>query len=171
MLREQFIVRDFANQVIQGIQNNIRTKDYTGYGPSNNTGTTANSIGYDWDGTTLKIWTTRYKALVSLETGRPPTADAAGSPTLQEQIRVWIDQRGINPEGISRDSLAYLISRKIHREGTIIWRKFGKQGKQTGVVSDFLTDEFIDENLLTKLATFVFTEINERFAPKQLQRI
>lgn len=171
MLRDQLIVRDFANQVIEGIRNNITTKDYTGYGASNNTGKTAASIGYDWNGTTLQIWTTQYKALVSLETGRPPTQGGATSPSLRDNIRIWIDQRGINPEGISRDSLAYLISRKIHREGTIIWRKFGKQGKQTGVVSDYLTDDFIDENLIAKLANFVFTEINERFAPKQLQKI
>lgn len=38
--------------------------------------------------------------------------------TLRESIAIWIRQKGITPsDGISKDSLAFLIARKIHREG------------------------------------------------------
>lgn len=38
--------------------------------------------------------------------------------TLRESIAIWIRQKGIEPrDGISKDSLAFLIARKIHRDG------------------------------------------------------
>jgi hypothetical protein len=40
-----------------------------------------------------------------------------GNPTLREAIRQWIDDKGLNPTDITKDSLAFLISRKIHRDG------------------------------------------------------
>ncbi len=49
--------------------------------------------------------------------GRGPTQNT-GSGQLRPKIRQWIDDKGINPKGkISKDELAYLITRKIHREG------------------------------------------------------
>ncbi len=41
-----------------------------------------------------------------------------GSGQLRPKIRQWIDDKGITPKGnISKDELAFLITRKIHREG------------------------------------------------------
>jgi hypothetical protein len=49
--------------------------------------------------------------------GRGPTQNT-GSGQLRPKIRQWIDDKGINPKGnISKDELAFLITRKIHREG------------------------------------------------------
>lgn len=160
IIQQQLIMRDFALFVIQGIRDNIRTKDYTGWGPSNNTGMTAASLGYEWDGKRLVIFTTRGSALRALEVGRPPTQNSAGG-VLRPKILEWVEQRGIG-EPKDRKSIAYLITRKIHREGTIIWRKFGSKGENTGVVTDFINREAIDE-LVEKLATFVFQEINKKF--------
>lgn len=44
----------------------------------------------------------------------------AGEPTLQERILEWIKNRGIRSKKkeIKQNSLAYLIARKIHKEGT-----------------------------------------------------
>lgn len=53
--------------------------------------------------------------------GRGPTRSGSGNGSLQDEIRKWIDDKGITPNGISKDSLAYLIARKIHREGTDIY--------------------------------------------------
>ena len=53
--------------------------------------------------------------------GRGKTKDeTAGDPTVQEKILQWVKDRGIKPreEGMKLSSLAYLIARKIHREGT-----------------------------------------------------
>jgi hypothetical protein len=164
IIQQQLIMRDFALFVIQGIRNNITSKDYTGYGPSNNTGMTAASLYYEWDGRTLLIKTRRPDSLKALEVGRPPTENNEGG-VLRGQILKWVQQRGITDPNTSQESIAYLISRKIHREGTIIWRKFGKVGGNTGVVTDFINDDAIDK-LVSELGTFVYSEINKLYTVK-----
>jgi len=49
-----------------------------------------------------------------------------GDPTLTETILQWIKDRNIKPreEGLSLKALAFLIARKIHREGTDDKRHF-----------------------------------------------
>jgi hypothetical protein len=65
----------------------------------------------------------------------------ANNPTLRQIIRKWIDDKGIIPKGkISKDSLAFLISRKIHKEGI----------KPTRTRSRLIVDA-INENELNKL--------------------
>lgn len=77
----------------------------------------------------------------ALESGRKPTsAKQAGNPTLRELIRIWIDDKGIVPQGkISKDSLAFLIARKIHEKGIQVPNKFNAGG----LVSDVITKERI----------------------------
>lgn len=48
-----------------------------------------------------------------------------------EDIRAWIDREGIEPQDISKDSLAFLIARKIARKGTDIYL-----GKRPGLDLD-----------------------------------
>lgn len=53
--------------------------------------------------------------------GRGKTKNSsAGTPTLKEQILDWLKDRGIRPiePKMSLKALAFVISRKIHREGT-----------------------------------------------------
>lgn len=133
------IVKNFAESVISGIQNNIRTKNVTKYGPMNASGTMANSLGYNWDGSTLVIYSTE-KFFTVLETGRKP-----GKQPPTDPIRKWIESKGIATD-ISSKSLAYLIARKIGREGSLLHRKGGK----SGVISDFINDKYIKENLSDK---------------------
>ncbi len=61
-------------------------------------------------------------------------------------IRQWIDDKGIVAQGISRNSLAFLIARKIKNEGY--------KGRPT--VASVITDEWIDE-LLNNVG-FFFTD-------------
>lgn len=48
---------------------------------------------------------------------RKTKTSTRGNPTLREAIRQWINDKGLNPTDITKDSLAFLISRKIHRDG------------------------------------------------------
>lgn len=58
------------------------------------------------------------------EKGRGPTQNPeANTPTLRERILAWIDEKGIKPFDIKKESLAFIISRKIHEEGTRLHRK------------------------------------------------
>jgi len=80
-------------------------------------------------------------------------------------IRKWIDDKGITPkDNISKDSLAFLIARKIAREGT----NYFKQGG-TDLIDGVITQERINtiaeaygRSILTKFTL----DINQ-----QLQRI
>lgn len=80
-------------------------------------------------------------------------------------IRKWIDDKGITPfDNISKDSLAFLIARKIAREGT----NYFKQGG-TDLIDGIITKERINtiadaygRSILTKFTL----DINQ-----QLQRI
>lgn len=81
------------------------------------------------------------KHIGALEYGRGPTKSGGGQGiTLRQIIRKWIDDKGIVPEGTSKDSLAYLISRKIHNEGTKLYR----EGGFSGILTRVITPERVD---------------------------
>lgn len=66
----------------------------------------------------VQLWGELYTE--ALTNGRKPTENGApaGMGILRGLIRKWIDDKRIQPkDNISKDSLAYLITRKIHNEG------------------------------------------------------
>lgn len=78
------------------------------------------------------------------ENGRGKTVNG-GNGTLKELIRKWIDVKGITPRelNMSKDTLAFLITRKIHREGIKVPNQYNK-GK---MLSSVLTEESINDLL------------------------
>lgn len=83
--------------------------------------------------------------------GRPPTSNPSpGSPTLKEAIEKWIYDKGIQPleANMKISSLAFLIARKIHREGT----EYFKQGG-TDLVDSVITPERI-QRIISKVTEF-----------------
>jgi hypothetical protein len=83
--------------------------------------------------------------------GRGKTRTSTPSnPTLRQAIRQWIDDKGLNPTDITKDSLAFLISRKIHREGIRVPNRYN-----SGTFIDrvfYTTDGTLDQfrNILNK---------------------
>ena len=53
--------------------------------------------------------------------GRRPTSNS-GSGELYRSILQWIDDKGIEPEKGTKEGLAYAISKKIHKQGTALYR-------------------------------------------------
>lgn len=88
-----------------------------------------------------------------LEYGRNPTQKSEGGK-LYQAIRQWIDQKGLVPkDGKSRDSLAWAITKTIHREGYFKPNHHGKhllqnaldKAKSTGVIDRLMgsvTDDY-----------------------------
>ena len=96
----------------------------------------------------------------AIEFGRKPSS-GGGSGVLRGLIRKWIDDKGITPTGnISKDSLAYLITRKIHQQGTALFSGTDHYGrtKPSKVIDGIRTDGRI-EKLGKDLALNIITEI------------
>lgn len=71
--------------------------------------------------------------------GKTKKKGKAGEPTVQQQILKWLKIKGIKSvrADISQKSLAYLIARKIHREGT-------KRSEWLKIYEEVITDERIN---------------------------
>lgn len=83
---------------------------------------------------------------IFMENGRGPSSGGKSSGrSLKEIIRDWIDDRGITPKDISKDSLAFLIARKIHRQGIQVPNKYNRGKVITSVLNDQRIDQLIDQ--------------------------
>lgn len=77
-----------------------------------------------------------------------------------EAIRKWIDDKGITPyDNITKDQLAFLIARKISREGTEYFKQGGTDLIDAVITTERIREivEIVSRSLLTD---FTF-EINE----------
>lgn len=94
-----------------------------------------------------------------LDSGREPTKNGnTGGPTVYEQILEWIVDKGIQPieNDISISSLAFLITRKIHRDG---W----KREKHGGVdlISGVITPQRVQQ-IIEKVTVVNITDITSK---------
>ena len=88
-----------------------------------------------------------------VDNGRGKTS-GGGNGQLKVAIKQWIDDKNITPkDNISKDSLAFLIARKIHREG---WKP--KNSYPSGVISSVINDNAIKE-LLSSLGANVKLQV------------
>lgn len=154
MLNSNDVLHKFGQTLVNEIKFALRNKNLTGYGPSVASGQLIESIRYEVRENELLIYALNY--IGTLQYGRKPTTNGnQGGPTLKDRIRMWLDQKGIEPDTISKDSLAYLIARKIHREGTTIYRRL--DGQSSGLLDDVINDVLLNniENAL------IFAYVNE----------
>jgi hypothetical protein len=124
------ILAGFAERTIEGIRSRI----------PNVTGRMSESLGYRIDEDGLTIFSSE-KYFTVLETGRKP-----GKRPPISVIEQWIKDKPIASD-INPKSLAFLIARKIGEEGSLLYR----QGGKSGVISDFINNERIKEDLIDNL--------------------
>lgn len=115
---------------------------------ANASGDLEKTLNFKVENGVLTVYANKY--IGALIFGRKPTT-GGGNGALKRAIRVWIDDKGITPYGlISKDSLAFIIARKIHKEGTLLY----PQGSD--LLSAIITDEFIN-----KLKSDIFSDITD----------
>lgn len=133
MFNTELILDEVGRVVSDRLVNDIKTKRVTKYGAVNASGKLAESVRYDVtnNGETLRVYAEDY--IYYLVHGRKN-----GKRPPKQAIREWIDAKGISPDGISKDSLAFLIARKIGESGTTIYQQGGSD-----LVSDIITDELV----------------------------
>ena len=149
------IVQDFANKLKKDLSASVINSGISA------SGDLAKSFREEIDPNKLRIFAAGYVG--TAEVGRRKTVNG-GNGALREQIRRWIDQKGIiskpNDDGkvISKDSLAYLISRKIHREGTALFNGVDHYGrtKPTGIITGVINDGRLDSLKKQLITSFVF---------------
>jgi hypothetical protein len=95
--------------------------------------------------------------ILQLEQGRGPTRGGRGKgPTLREIIRRWIDDKGVIARNITKDQLAFAITKSIHEHGT----KLFQSGGSSGIISTVITQQRID----AFLTTFAKEELDKQSA-------
>ncbi|MEY2868149.1 MAG: hypothetical protein RIR01_567 [Bacteroidota bacterium] len=153
-LSQQIIIEQFAAKVVAEIKQVLKTKpltrksvryengtrkESTFQSPVSASGKLANSVRFELTDTELIIYSDDY--IYFSIYGRKPTTNL-GSGTLKDKIKKWISDKGIQSD-IDKDTLAFLISRKIHREGNSLYLFSGK--KNSGLLENIITSQMINE--------------------------
>jgi hypothetical protein len=71
---------------------------------------------------------------MTVQTGRRPTPDKKPSREMVENIREWMDARGID------ESAAWAIATNINKKGTRLWREGGRTDIVDPAVDTFVND-------------------------------
>ncbi len=88
------------------------------------------SIDYETTSDSLEIYGSPFISV--LVDGRRPTKSGVRSnPSLKERIQFWIEEKGIQPKPDANgnipsiESLAFMITRSIHKKGTLLFQRGG----------------------------------------------
>lgn len=161
-LSQQILLEQFAQKVIDDLRIVLKTKpvqrksvryeqgkriEKTFSAPVSASGRLANSLRYEITDTQLVIYSEDY--IYFSVYGRKPSVNGTKPGKLIDSIKQWIKDKPITSD-ISENQLAYLISRKIHREGSSIYLFSNK--KNTGLLDNVITNEMIKDfnNKFTK---------------------
>lgn len=149
------VLNTYGQMIVQKLQDDIKNKPFTRTNkktgktyntPLNASGRLAKSIRYVVEDNTLKVYADSY--IYYLVYGRGPTK-SGGNGELLPIIRKWIDVKGITPyDNISKDSLAFLITRSIHTNGTLLY----PQGST-------LISDIVNEKMINDLKSDIFTQV------------
>lgn len=148
LISQRLALERFAITVVDGIKNNIRNERVTPFGAVNTTGSAAESIFYRITDDRLIIGST-WAYITVLEDGRKP-----GKFAPPEVILRWVEQKPITSD-ISKKSLAFLINRKLKEKGSLIYQ----QGGKSGILSDYLNDEYIQRFLRKEFMDATIKEV------------
>lgn len=98
--------------------------------------------------------------VMTLEDGRGPSKGGGSGESLKDKIYTWIGQKGVFNISSEKEkrSLAYIIARKIHKEGTVLFRKGGNSGVISGAITEDRINAFIGtfgDYYLSKIASTI----------------
>lgn len=161
----QLTLLAFAEKLIKEAQDEIRTKNITGFGAHNTTGNLAQSFRPVADVNGLVVFAAKY--LETVIYGRKP-----GKNPPFDAIRQWTIDKGITPnpkeyvrgdkagqpypQELLRDSLSWAIVKKMAKEGSIVWQKFN--GNNSELLKSAIDSTTIND-LLNNLTLDLTTEI------------
>jgi hypothetical protein len=149
-LAQQLVIDNFSKKIVEVIKQQIKTKPVkrvsvkTSNGkvskssfssPVNASGKLVNSVSYEITDVGITISANDY--IYYLLYGRKPTKSGGGG-TLKDTIKQWMRDKGIKPDGdMTEDTLAFLITRKIHKYGSSIYLA----NQPTTLLDNILSDD------------------------------
>lgn len=141
MLDVSTLLDELGQKIVADLKNDIRNKSITKYGAVNASGKLEKSIRYEVSGATLRVFGEDY--IYYLEAGRKP-----GKRPPKQAIREWIESKpsaqanfGWNQlKEYQKNSIVYLIQRKIGEKGTTIYEQGGSDLVSAIVNRDVITN-------------------------------
>ena len=153
-------LEEFDKKLIQDLRDSLDAAGTTA------SGKTKKSLYSVTGPDSYKLWGRPF--IYGLEYGRKPSSPA-GNGSLKDIILEWIKVKPIIPkDGISKETLAFLISRKIHREGDLLHstkQNYRGMKKPTGIINSVINDGRIKElskRLILDFVKSAKTEIWQR---------
>lgn len=150
------LLNRYGQRIVTELVRDIQTKQVTKYGAVNASGNLAKSIRYEVKGGTLLVYGNDY--IFYLVYGRKP-----GKAPPRDVIVQWIKDKPIRSD-IPINSLAYLIQRKIAKQGTLIYEQGGST-LLSGVVNQQLISD-LSSDLFTAALDESLTYIKSNILPK-----
>jgi hypothetical protein len=143
---DEEIFSEFGEAIVADLRQSI---DASGIRASGNL---QNSLRYELSDNAFTLFGAHYA--FTAEFGRGPSQTSGGD--LRAQIRKWIDEKPIIPDGITKDSLAFVITRSIHNKGTLLHQGVDHYGRTkptdilNGVINDGRVNQ-LQEDLTTSI--------------------
>lgn len=166
-MQTHIVLQEYGQRWVTQLQDSIRNTPDTGnYIPRAEREKMAASIRYEVTEEGLIIYGGEW--VFTYEYGRGPTVND-GDGAVRRNVLAYIKEEGIQPKGLladgstpDQDTLAFFISRKIHQEGTLLYRT----QTQSGVLSNV-----INENTVRELNKDLFFEIGTALSSRLLEAI
>jgi hypothetical protein len=153
---DEEIFSEFGDAILADLRQSI---DASGIRASGNL---QKSLRWDLTDTEFILWGAPYA--FTAEFGRGPSQTSGGD--LRAEIRKWIDLKGIIPDGITKDSLAFVITRSIHNKGTLLFSGTDYYGRTkpsevlNGVINDGRINK-LQEDLTTSIVKAIRNTLND----------
>jgi hypothetical protein len=153
---DEEIFSEFGEAIVADLRQSI---DASGIRASGNL---QNSLRYEVSDNSFTLFGASYA--FTAEFGRGPSQTSGGD--LRAEIRKWIDLKGIIPDGITKDSLAFVITRSIHNKGTLLFSGTDHYGRTkpsevlNGVINDGRINK-LQEDLTTSIVKAIRNTLND----------
>jgi hypothetical protein len=153
---DEEIFSEFGEAIVADLRQSI---DASGIRASGNL---QNSLRYEVSDNAFTLFGASYA--FTAEFGRGPSQTSGGD--LRAEIRKWIDLKGIIPDGITKDSLAFVITRSIHNKGTLLFSGTDHYGRTkpsevlNGVINDGRINK-LQEDLTTSIVKAIRNTLND----------
>lgn len=129
---QQQLLKYYGELIVTRLRNDILQKRVTKYGAVTASGDLAKSVRYEVDYAGLRVFALDY--ILYVNDGRRP-----GKVPPRQAIKDWINEKRLSFD-IPIDSLAFLIQRKIAKQGTTAWIQGG-----TDLIEGVINDNLIKE--------------------------